>query len=138
METLGSQFIAHPPIMPYRVTVADPDHPLVEGVEPFDANDEFYLSEYYGELKVLLETEFEGEVEGFVEARTGRRPSIRCSTCASSRQGCVLYLTLGHCRGHYDMQPLIDYYPVVEKGSWELPVFHDLVHRAIAWAKGEG
>ena len=30
METLGSMFIAHPPIAPYRVTVADPSHPLVQ------------------------------------------------------------------------------------------------------------
>jgi hypothetical protein len=50
-------------------------------------------------------------------------------------QGEVLYLTLGHCRGHYDMQPLIDYYPAPEKGSWALPVFHDLLARGVEWAK---
>ena len=47
----------------------------------------------------------------------------------------MLYLTLGHCRGHYDMQPLMDFYPVVEKGSWALPVYYDLVGRGIGWAK---
>jgi hypothetical protein len=31
MDLLGSQFISHPPIAPYRVEVADPDHPLVQG-----------------------------------------------------------------------------------------------------------
>src|SRR5690349_4009035 len=40
MQTLGSQFIAHPPIAPYKVTVADAAHPLVEGVQPFETTDE--------------------------------------------------------------------------------------------------
>ena len=36
MDMLGSQFISHPPIAPYTVTVADPDHPLTQGIEPFE------------------------------------------------------------------------------------------------------
>ncbi len=47
----------------------------------------------------------------------------------------MLYPTLGHCRGHYDMQPLMDFYPAPEKGSWALPVYYDLLRRGIAWAK---
>ena len=50
----------------------------------------------------------------------------------------MLYLTLGHCRGHYDMQPMIEFYPVPERGSWELPVFYDLLRRGLAWAKEPG
>jgi type 1 glutamine amidotransferase len=134
METLGSMFIAHPPIAPYRVTVADPSHPLVAGVEPFDAEDELYLSEYYGELKVLLETEFEGEATGFIEHTwaKAKHPVLYLHPVGA---GEVLYLTLGHCRGHYDMQPMIDFYEVPEKGSWALPVFHDLLARGLEWAK---
>jgi type 1 glutamine amidotransferase len=49
-------------------------------------------------------------------------------------QGTVLYLTLGHCRGKWDMRPLMDEYPVVERGAWELPVYHELLKRGIAWA----
>ena len=133
METLGSMFIAHPPIAPYRVTVADPEHELVRGVEPFEAADELYLSEYYGKLHVLLETEFEGEATGFVEANwpKAKHPVFYLHPIG---QGAVLYLTLGHCRGHYDMQPLMDFYPQPEKGSWELPVFYDLLRRGLAWA----
>lgn len=134
METLGSMFIAHPPIAPYRVTVADPQHKLVEGVQPFDADDELYLSETYGKLHVLLETEYGGEAKGFVEDQwpTAKHPVFYLK---SQGEGGVLYLTLGHCRGHYDMQPILDYYPVVEKGSWALPVYYDLLRRGIAWAK---
>ncbi len=134
METLGSMFIAHPPIAPYRVTVADPGHPLVDGVEPFDAIDELYLAETYGDLHVLLETEFEGEATGFVENRwpKAKHPVFYLHSIG---EGAVLYLTLGHCRGHFDMQPMIDFYPVPEKGSWSLPVFYDLLRRGLDWAK---
>lgn len=133
MQTLGSMFIAHPPIAPYRVTVADPGHELVKGVEPFEATDELYLSEYYGSLHVLLETEFDGEATGFVEAQwpKAKHPVFYLHPIG---QGAVLYLTLGHCRGHFDMQPLMDFYPQKEKGSWDLPVFYDLLRRGIAWA----
>ena len=134
METLGSMFIAHPPIAPYTVTVADPGHPLVKGVEPFAATDELYLSEYYGSLKVLLETEFEGEATGFVEHTwaKARHPVFYIHEVG---KGAVLYLTLGHCRGHYDMQPMIEFYEAPEKGSWALPVFYDLLRRGLEWTK---
>lgn len=134
MQTLGSMFIAHPPIEPYRVTVADPDHPLVKGVEPFEATDELYLSELYGERHVLLETEFEGEATGFVEKDwpKAKHPVFYLHPVGA---GQVLYLTLGHCRGHYDMQPMIEFYPVPEKGSWALPVYYDLLRRGLDWAK---
>ena len=45
--------------------------------------------------------------------------------------GEVVYLTLGHCRGHYDMRPMLDYYPTVERGSWDVPQFRELVRRSI-------
>ena len=134
METLGSMFIAHPPIVPYTVTVADPSHPLVKGVAPVQADDELYLSEYYGKLEVLLETEFEGEATGFVE-HTWAKTTHPVFYLHPVGKGCVLYLTLGHCRGHYDMQPMVDFYPVPEKGSWALPVFYDLLARGLEWAK---
>lgn len=134
MQTLGTMFIAHPPISPYTVTVADPKHPLVEGVKPFQTNDELYLVETYGKLHVLLETEFEGEATGFIEDKwkKAKHPVFYLHPIGS---GAVLYLTLGHCRSHYDMQPLMDYYPQVERCAWDLPVFYDLLRRGVAWAK---
>jgi len=134
MQTLGSMFIAHPPIAPYRVEVADPGHPLVAGVEPFEATDEHYLVETHGQLHVLLDTEFEGEATGFVESRweKARHPVFYLHPVG---EGSVLYLTLGHCRGHYDMQPFVDFYPEPEKGAWALPVFYDLLRRGLEWAK---
>ncbi|MEL6950058.1 MAG: ThuA domain-containing protein [Pseudomonadota bacterium] len=134
METLGSQFVAHPPIAPYRVNVVQPEHPMLEGVTPFDTSDELYLLETYGELDVLLDCEFEGEATGFVEKdwQKARHPVMYFKPHG---EGAVLYLTLGHCRGHYDMPGVADYYPEIERCAWELPVFYTLLRRGIDWAK---
>ena len=134
MQTLGSMFVSHPPIAPYRVTVADPHHALVEGVEPFDTTDELYLLETYGKLHVLLETRFGGEATGFVEHHWPEA-SHPVFYLKDHGKGAVLYLTLGHCRGHYDLEPLMDYWPTVERCAWDLPVFHHLLKRGVAWAK---
>lgn len=134
METLGSQFVAHPPIRPYQVQITQPNHPLVKGISPFETTDEEYLVETYGELDVMLHTDFEGEATGFVEDKwEKRRHPIFYQK--SFGKGAVLYLTLGHCRGHYDMQPLMEFYPAIERCAWDLPVFYDLLRRGIAWAK---
>ena len=134
MQTLGSMFVAHPPIAPYTVTVAEPLHALVKDVEPFEATDELYLMETYGPLQVLLETHFDGDATGFVEDKwpSGAHPVMYIKRHGP---GAVLYLTLGHCRGHYDLEPLMDYWPTVDRCAWELPVFNELLTRGIAWAK---
>jgi len=134
MDMLGSMFIAHPPIAPYRVTVAAPEHPLVKGIEPFDATDELYLMETYGTLEVLLQTEFCGEAPGFRES-TWSAAVHPVFYVKRHGKGAVLYLTLGHCRGHYDLQPLMDFWPSVDRCAWQLPVFYDLLERGIRWAK---
>lgn len=136
MDMLGSQFLSHPPIEPYLVTVADPAHPLVEGVEPFETTDELYHLELHGDLHVLLETECTGPGTGFVEAEAapGTHPVFYIKQHGA---GAVLYLTLGHCRGHYDLQPLSGWWPSVDRCAWELPVFYTLLRRGLAWVKPE-
>jgi type 1 glutamine amidotransferase len=135
METLGSMFIAHPPIEPYRVepTAAGIEHPLTKGIEPFTTTDELYLMETYAPLEVLMHAEFEGAANSFVENRWPHRwhPVMYLRPLA---RGAVLYLTLGHCRGHFDLQPVKDFWPQLDRGSWEMPVFMELVRRSIAWA----
>lgn len=135
METLGSRFIAHPPLQPYTVTVSDPEHALVRGIEPFEVSDELYLCEYYGEVKPLLETRFTGTFEsGYVENEwPGDEPRLVAYTHPVG-EGEVLYLTLGHCCGKYDMRPIQKVAEVV-RGSWETPVYQELLRRALRWAK---
>ena len=136
MRTLGSQFLAHPPISPYTVTLRDPSHPLVSDLAPFETSDELYLSEFHGEVETLLETRWGGKTPGFEPAEWPEeaRPVMYLHGVG---QGHVLYLTLGHCRGHHDMRPVLDWWPTVERGSWELPVYRELLRRGIAWAKRE-
>jgi uncharacterized protein len=140
-DTLGSQFVAHPPLHPYRVE-RSPDigceHGwLVEGIEAFDTDDELYLSEYHDRagLVPLLQTTWQGRATGFVEADwTAGDPTHLVSYVRPLGRGAVLYNTLGHCRGRYDMAPVMARYPRVERCSWERPAHHELLRRAIQWA----
>jgi len=82
----------------------------------------------------MLETEFGGKATGFVEEDwpTKKHPVFYIHTVG---KGAVLYLTLGHCRGHYDLQPLMDYWPTVDRCAWDLPVFRALLERGVDWVK---
>ena len=98
METLGSQFMAHPPIQPFTVKTTAPDHPLVRGVGEFETDDELYLCKALAELEVLLHTNFTGEATGFIHADwpdDEPRPVYYINRLGD---GEVLYLNLGHCR----------------------------------------
>ena len=139
-DTLGSQFLSHPPIAPYRVTVSPgaEDDPLVAGIEPFETDDELYLSEHHGTVEPLLETRWTGDSgPGFAEREWPTDEPRLVMYRRPLGDGAVLYLTLGHCRGHWDMiAPPFNgrYWPVIERGSWELDEFHELLRRGIAWA----
>lgn len=138
-DTLGSQFVAHPPIQPYTVEVSDPSHWLVAGIESFDTDDELYLSEYADRdsLHALLHTTWQGDAKGFVEADwTTCDPVHLVMYLRDLGQGSILYNTLGHCRGHYDMAPVLDFYPRIERCSWEKPAYYELLRRSLRWARG--
>ena len=139
VDTLGSQFVAHPPIAPYRVDNVAPGHWLVAGVEPFDTTDELYLNEYPDRdaLEPLLQTSFRGDARGFVENDWNDGPPDHLVMYLRPLgDGAVLYNTLGHCRSHYDMVPLKEYHPTVDRCAWDLPVFYDLLRRSLRWARG--
>lgn len=138
-DTLGSQFVSHPAIEPYTVTVSPgaENDPLVTGIGSFEATDELYLSELHGDLELLLETHWSGDSgPGFAEHEwhdDAPRPVMYRRPLGA---GAVLYLTLGHCRSHYDMiAPPFNgmYWPHIERGAWELPQFHELLRRGVAW-----
>jgi type 1 glutamine amidotransferase len=136
MATLGTQFIAHPPIHPFRVRASDPTHPLVAGIGEFDTDDELYLCRVHGDLHTLLEARYSGKAAGFVEEDwpdDTPRPVYYLHRVGA---GEVVYLNLGHCRGHYDMRPLMDYYPKIERGSWQLAQYYELLRRGIRYCAG--
>ncbi|MBI1251110.1 MAG: ThuA domain-containing protein [Alphaproteobacteria bacterium] len=137
MKTLGSRFQAHPPIGPFMVRNLKPDHPLVAGIADFETEDELYLGEEEDRLDTLLGARFVGEAPGFVQSHW---PEDRVRPVMYLRkvgEGAVLYLNLGHCRGHYDAPHRAAYFPEVQRCSWRLPQFYDLLRRGLAWAAGD-
>ena len=135
MEVLGSQFMSHPPIQPYQVHATEPDHPLVKNIPTFTVDDELYLCKMHGEHQTLMHCVWDGPVEGFVrddwQKGTDIQPVLYIHPYG---KGQVLYFTLGHCRGKYDMQPLVEEYPVPEEGAWKSEEFYEVLRRGIVWA----
>ena len=95
--------------------------------------DELYLSEYHGEREVLLHTRWTGKVDAFQDGEWEEDKEHAVMYLRDYEKGTVLYFTLGHCRSTYDMQPLVEEYPELERGSWDLPVFYELLRRGIVW-----
>ena len=136
MEMLGTQFQAHPPIGPMKVEVVGGDHPMTRGIEDFEVVDELYLSKRTADIDLLMKTRFKGEATGFEEADwdTDEVPILYTRDLG---EGGVLYNTLGHCRGHYDVTELMPFWPHPERCAWEYPVYYELLRRGIRWATGE-
>ena len=134
---LGSQFLGHPPIAPYEVQIAQPDHPLVCDVKPFMVTDELYISELHGPLDVVLHTHFNGTCRGFVEGAVHDDEPRPVLYLRRHGDGEVCYFTLGHCRGRYDMQSMgVDDLGVTDRGSWVVPEFRTVLDRCITWGVG--
>lgn len=132
MALLGTRFTAHPPIEPFKVEVTRGDHRMTKGLRDFAIDDELYLTRRTGDIDVLLHTRF-----------TGRCPEFRDEHWDESEvpvlyerrvgHGLILYLTLGHCRGHYDLRPLAGFWPHPQRCGWNYPVFYELLRRGICW-----
>lgn len=137
MELLGTQFKAHPPIGAFRVEVVDRDHELTRGIDDFDVVDELYLSRTTSAIDVLMQTRFSGEATGFVDAAWTDAvvPIVYLRDVGS---GQILYNTLGHCRGHFDLPTLQPFYDHPERCAWNYPVYYELLRRALRWAMGGG
>lgn len=137
MEMLGTQFKAHPPIGPFNVEVVNKDHELTRGIDDFVIEDELYLTNTTADIDTLMVTRFEGKAEGFVE-EDWPETVVPILYTRDIGKGRIVYNILGHCRGHYDLPGMQDFYPVPERCSWNYPVYYDLLRRGIAWAMREG
>lgn len=138
-NVLGSRFLSHPAIEPYPVTISPgaEDDPLVAGIDTFHANDELYLSEMTAEVEPLLETRWTGKTQGFATAEWPNDDPRLVMYRRPLGLGCVLYFTLGHCRSHWDMKHAPFHgmkWPSIDRGSWELDEYHELLRRGVAWA----
>lgn len=128
----GSRFGGHPPIAPFKVQITRPGHPMTAGLRDFRVEDELYLIHRTVELDVLLHTQFTGTCPEFREESWDDR-QVPVLYEHRVGQGQVLYLTLGHCRGHYDLQPVAAFWPHPQRCAWNYPVFYELLRRGIRW-----
>ncbi len=137
MSLLGSRFVAHPSNQAIHVRVTDVEHELTKGLEDFEVEDEEpYYCEPLGEQTVLLEASYNIPSTGYVRSTYGTdRDSHPQMYLHPWGDGQVLYLSLGHCTGKHDMKPLADLVPVV-RGSWNSPVYYELLRRGIRWGVG--
>jgi len=132
MAILGSQFKAHPPMGSFRVENACPDHPLVRDIPSFDVVDELYMMKLFAPLRPLLHTRFSGNCAPFVDAEWPDQMTP-VFYLRDLGDGTVLYLTLGHCRGHFDTSPARPTVPHPERCAWNYPVYYELIRRSIRW-----
>jgi type 1 glutamine amidotransferase len=137
MEMLGTQFKAHPPIAPFAVEVADREHELTRGIADFEVVDELYLSHIRAEIDILLQARFEGEATGFTEA-DWPETIVPILYTRDIGRGRIVYNTLGHCRGHYDLTGMTAFYAHPERCAWDYPVYYELLRRGIGWAMRAG
>lgn len=132
-EMLGTQFKAHPPIGPFPVEVVNKTHELTRGIDDFEIVDELYLSKTTAPIETLMQTTFDGEATGFVEEKW-KDTTVPVLYTRDIGKGQIVYNTLGHCRGHYDLPGMQDFYPHKEMCAWNYDVYYELLRRSIAWA----
>lgn len=129
---LGTRFAGHPPIAPYKVFVTRSDHEMTTGLRDFRVEDELYLTHRTGEIDVLMHTSFTGRCDEFRESEWDA-PEMPVLYERKVGKGSILYLTLGHCRGHYDLRPVADFWPHPQRCAWNYPIFYELLRRGIRW-----
>lgn len=135
MEILGTRFIGHPPIGPFKVRVTK-DHALTQGLRDFATTDELYLCDVTAPIEVLLHSRFEGgECPDFADAVFAPQ-DVPILYLRELGAGAVLYCSLGHCRGHYDLRPIANFWPHPQRCSWDYPVFREILRRGIRWGTG--
>ena len=138
-DTLGSQFIAHPPIAPYASTTSHPTTGWSQASRPSRPPTSCTsASTRTGRRSLPCCRRRIEEAHGVSSKRLDRhrsRPPRDVPPAAGGRRRAVQHA--GHCRGHYDMVPAKPYYPNVDRCSWELPVFYELLRRSLRWARGE-
>jgi type 1 glutamine amidotransferase len=130
-KILGTRFISHPPYMTFPVQVTRPEDPLLEGIAPFDIDDELYCVEQtMDDIEVLLHTRWGGEAFGGHIFEVDDRPLMYRRKVG---EGGVLYLALGHANRPYDKP--FPHYPEQpdHRGPWDLPVYNTLIQRGIEW-----
>ncbi|MCS7271058.1 MAG: ThuA domain-containing protein, partial [Gemmataceae bacterium] len=105
---VGAQFRSHGTGV-FRPMVVQPDHPIMQGYQPFSSWDETYVhTRHNTEGRTVLEVRTDGET---------REP---WTWVRQHGQGRVFYTAWGH-----------------DQRTWSHPGFHNLLERGIRWACGQ-
>ena len=128
-SVLGSRFLTHPPYGRFSVSVTKPDDPLLGGIQPFEVEDELYVIDAAKDIEVLLHARWGGEGARGMQFEEAARPMLYRRKVGA---GEVLYLALGHCNPAGVITS--DEAAPERRGSWQSPVFREIVARGIAWA----
>ena len=132
---LGSRFLAHPKIGPAYIEVCQPDDPLVQGVGSFTTTDEVYVCEWAADIDVLLDTALTGPCPGFPTTDVALGARLPVLYRRTEGLGSVVYFTLGHCRGRFDVQDLgIDDLGHTDRIAWESAQYRAVLARCVDWA----
>ncbi len=107
MELIGSQFDGHGAVVPFDVTVSDPDHPLTARVRPFRITDELYILTHHADVEPYLQAYWHNVAHPMAYTRT-------------QGEGRVGYLALGH-----------------DERAFHHPDFQAQVLRQLRWVTGE-
>ena len=101
---VGGHFVTHPKYRDYQVSIADPGHPITEGLDEFFVKDEQYILDYDPRVHVLATALWKGAAMPVVWTKPWG-------------EGRVFYLALGH-----------------DGPACEHEMFKTLLTRGAAWA----
>lgn len=133
MNLLGSRFRSHLAYQPIEVNVADPDHELTRGIVDFVVEDEPYVAAMLTtQVRVLLTARYKGDAPGYELSRFDDDPPRPQLYVKPHGKGGVVYCTLGHACGRFDMQPLMEETTAVV-GPWSSPAYQEILRRGIRW-----
>ena len=104
-DTLGSQFLSHPTIEPYPVTITPgaEDDPSSMASRTSTPTTSCTCASTTASSSRSCRPAGRASTHGFGEGSWPEDDPRLVMYRRPLGQGCVLYLTLGHCRGHYDM-----------------------------------
>lgn len=110
---VGGQWVAHPGgIVDYRVDIARPDDPIVQGVQSFAYRSEQYYMHVDPSIEVLATTTFSGEHASWIKGVV--MPVVWKHRHGKGR---VFYSTLGHVAAEF-----------------EVPEMRTILRRGLNWA----
>ena len=137
MALLGSRFRGHLPYQPITINITDHDHDLTRGLVDFTVTDEPYVATLLdARAHILLTARYKGAAPGYELAHItddAPRPQLYVKEHGA---GAVVYCTLGHACGRFDLRPMMDETTAVV-GPWENPNYLEILRRGVRWVSGK-